>query len=146
MLQLGTKRILIQTRIVYVCKKKYIIRPNLIKDLKITIPYKGWNRKFLQCEQTDHCTHLRSQMMQVPSELALMHISSFLRTLMQDTEPLCSFIASTRLCDVAVTFHTRTWPSPPPLMIRLQSDVVAMAVTPLLWASLIMYISLPDSG
>ncbi len=92
-------------------------------------------------------THCRSQIMHVPSELALMHSWSFMRTLMQDTEPLCSFMASTSLyCVSEISCHTRTCPSPPPLIIRLQSDVVAMAVTPLLWASLIIICSLPDCG
>lgn len=39
-----------------------------------------------------------------------------------------------------------TSPSPPPLMTLLQSLVVAMAVTPILWALLMTYISRPVSG
>lgn len=39
-----------------------------------------------------------------------------------------------------------TSPSPPPLMILLQSLVVAMAVTPILWALLMTYINRPVSG
>lgn len=43
-------------------------------------------------------------------------------------------------------FHTRTCPSPPPLMIRWQSDMVAKAVTPIVCALLISYISFPLWG
>lgn len=39
-----------------------------------------------------------------------------------------------------------TSPSPPPLMTLLQSLVVAMAVTPILWALLMTYINRPVSG
>ena len=49
-----------------------------------------------------------------------------------------------------ITTHTAdyglTWPSPPPLMMHLESLVTAKAVTPLLWASAIWYISFPDWG
>ena len=82
-----------------------------------------------------------------------MHSESFLRTLMQETDPVCSFIAATSVDVIGIFLagspdisHNRTCPSPPPLMMRLKSEVVAMAVTPLLWASLIISMSLPDSG
>ena len=42
--------------------------------------------------------------------------------------------------------HFLTCPSPPPLMMCLQSEVKDKAVTPFVWASSIAYISLPDSG
>uniref|UniRef100_A0A1I8HDS2 non-specific serine/threonine protein kinase n=2 Tax=Macrostomum lignano TaxID=282301 RepID=A0A1I8HDS2_9PLAT len=72
-----------------------------------------------------------------------------------DTALACSFSASSSSVtnvfwpDLAMrssTRQTRTWPSPPPEMIRLQSDVAVMAVTPFLCASLMAYISRPVSG
>ena len=58
----------------------------------------------------------------------------------------CSFMVSNRLWVLFVIFHTRTCPSPPPLMIRWQSDMVAKAVTPIVCALLISYISFPLWG
>ena len=54
-------------------------------------------------------THTRSQMMQVPSVLAVTHSSLFFLTLMQDTEDLCSFSASSSFWVWWPICHTLTW-------------------------------------
>ena len=57
-----------------------------------------------------------------------------------------AFALNTQLFLKDSALENSTSPSPPPLMILLQSLVVAMAVTPILWALLITYISRPVSG
>mmetsp|Transcript_35252 Transcript_35252/g.73828 ORF Transcript_35252/g.73828 Transcript_35252/m.73828 type:complete len:271 (-) Transcript_35252:629-1441(-) len=87
-----------------------------------------------------------SQMMQLPSDDADTNSESLPRTRMQLTVALCSFMdpSITRLS--AVTRHTRTDPSNPPLTILSASVPHAIAVTPPTCASLITYSSFPDCG
>ena len=50
------------------------------------------------------------------------------------------------LCDCRPIRQMRTSPSMPPDMIFPQSVVPAIEVTPCTWASLMMYMGLPDCG
>lgn len=54
-------------------------------------------------------TYTRSQMMQVPSVLAVTHSSLFFFTRMQDTEDWCSFRASSSFWIWQPICHTLTW-------------------------------------
>mmetsp|Transcript_467 Transcript_467/g.857 ORF Transcript_467/g.857 Transcript_467/m.857 type:complete len:210 (-) Transcript_467:127-756(-) len=88
----------------------------------------------------------RSQMMQQPSELADTNSSSLDLMRMQLTIPRWSFIDASRLWLCGPMRHTRTWPSSPPLISLVLSDVHAIAVTALRCASLMVYSSLPLWG
>lgn len=88
----------------------------------------------------------RSQMIQLPSLLALTHSSSSFLMRIAFTDPLWSFMLASSTCAVLPIFHTRTMPSSPPLITLLLSDVDAMAVTALWCASWMVYSSLPLCG
>lgn len=73
-----------------------------------------------------------SQMMHEPSLEAVTHsLSEPLRSRIQFTGPLWSFIDARRVCVVSVIRHTRTKPSSPPVRMRVESLVPTIAVTAL---------------
>merc|ERR1712232_1026871 len=88
----------------------------------------------------------RSQMIHEPSEDAETACESSFLTWMLQTRPVCSFKDASISVFCKPILQVRTSPSIPPVMMRPQSFVTPIAVTPFLCASLITYLSLPLCG
>merc|ERR1712226_760523 len=84
--------------------------------------------------------------MHEPSEEAETACESSFLVVMLQTRPLCSFKDASMVCICRPILQTRTSPSMPPVMMRPQSLVTDIAVTPFLCASLMAYRSLPLCG
>lgn len=83
-------------------------------------------------------------MIQDPSAEAETAYSLFFLTCIDHTLPLCSFIEACITYVYLPIFQTLTSPSEPPEIILEQSEVLVIALTPWIWASVITYNNLPD--
>lgn len=83
-------------------------------------------------------------MIQDPSAEAETAYSLFFLTWIDQTLPLCSFIEAYITYVYLPIFHTLTSPSDPPEIILEQSEVLVIALTPCICASVITYNSFPD--